>query len=45
MIDHEAAQDLVGTLDVVDIAGTVERVKAGNGKRGRIADVMKPGSA
>ena len=44
MIGHEAAQGIAGALDVPEIAGTVERVKAGSGKRGRVADVMKPGS-
>jgi hypothetical protein len=44
MIGHEAAQDVADTLDVPEIAGTVERMKAGSDKRRRVADVMEPGS-
>ena len=44
MIGHETAQGIAGALDVPEIAGTVERMKARSGKRGRVADVMQPGS-
>ena len=35
MIGHEPAHGVAGALDVAEIAGTVERLKAGSGKRGR----------
>jgi hypothetical protein len=44
MIGHEPAQNVADALDVPEIAGTVERMKAGSDERGRVADVMKPGS-
>lgn len=43
MIGHETAHGVADALDGPEIAGTVERMKAGSGKRGRVADVMKPG--
>ena len=39
----QATQDRVGVVRVAQVPGAVERVKAGLGQVGRVADVMQPG--
>ena len=38
----QAAQDRVGKVCVAQVPGAVERMKAGLGQLGRVADVMQP---
>jgi len=40
----QTAQDRIGEVRVAQVLGAVERVKAGLGQLGRVADVMQPRS-
>ena len=39
----QAAQHLVGVVDVAQVAGAVQAVQAGDGQFGEVADVVQPG--
>jgi hypothetical protein len=42
-VRNQPAQHRVGVLDVAEVAGTTEWMKAPVGEFGRVADVVEPG--